>query len=50
MTHSGRDHDATLYTGAFAPNISGPLALGIRVRAHHDAQLQSVESGLVRWA
>ena len=50
LTPSGQEGDATAFTGEITPNASGPLALGVRVRAHHDAQLQPIEPGLVRWA
>ena len=50
MSPDGQDGDAVTFTGAVTPNASGPLALGVRIRAHHDAQLQPVEPNLVRWA
>ncbi len=50
LTASGKEGDAALYSGVFTPTTSGPLALGIRVQARHDAQIQAVEAGLMRWA
>jgi starch phosphorylase len=50
MVVVGRDHDAYRYSAEIRPQRSGPLTLGIRVRASHPDQLHPVEPGLVKWA
>ena len=47
---AGVDGDAQVYTADLVPTTSGPLAIGVRVRPHHERLIHPLDAGLLRWA